>query len=251
MGGLNTRSKYPMYVATPLSTIRNFSLMDMTVTLKTADWDKQSAKTFNTLYWKQETQSTTRPTIMIQIPNWSLTTIRRRMIGCWSMGQQSFYLTIWTPSWWNHGTPSRCQLATQLFNLIPPDFTTNTQAWADSIQVSSSSKAEEINNISCHTVGTIEVQVTRTDNPVVVLWAKVMQQPPRIIILWAAAYDAASKRTFLPIKEMKKWYMMILQQNKLRLVNDKTSRRNPDSSSGIYLTFPKVAQYRLVDKNRI
>ena len=44
--------------------------------------------------------------------------------------------------------------------------------------------------------------------------------------------------------------MTILHQKKVRLVNDEISRRNPDSSSGIYLTAAKVAQCTLVDENR-
>ena len=35
--------------------------------------------------------------------------------------------------------------------------------------------------------------------------------------------------------------MAILNQKKVKLVNDETSMRNPDSSSGIYLTAAKVA----------
>ena len=35
----------------------------------------------------------------------------------------------------------------------------------------------------------------------------------------------------------------------MRLVNDETSMRKPDSSTGIYLTADKVAQYRLVGDN--
>ena len=34
------------------------------------------------------------------------------------------------------------------------------------------------------------------------------------------------------------------------MVNDKTSMRNPDSSTVIYLTAAKVAQFRLVAGNR-
>ena len=44
--------------------------------------------------------------------------------------------------------------------------------------------------------------------------------------------------------------MVILNQNKLRLVNEETSMRNPDSSLGIYLTAAKVVQCRLLDENR-
>ena len=43
--------------------------------------------------------------------------------------------------------------------------------------------------------------------------------------------------------------MMILQQ-KVRLVKYETSRRNPDSGSGIYLTTSKMMQQRLVGENR-
>ena len=45
--------------------------------------------------------------------------------------------------------------------------------------------------------------------------------------------------------------MIILHKNKVRLVNDITSSRNPDSSSGIYLTTAKVVQYILVAYNMI
>ena len=51
---------------------------------------------------------------------------------------------------------------------IPPKFTTNNQACYASIQVYSGHKDEKINNISHHIVGTIEVQVTRDDNLMVV-----------------------------------------------------------------------------------
>ena len=44
--------------------------------------------------------------------------------------------------------------------------------------------------------------------------------------------------------------MTILQLNKTRLENYLTTRNNPDWSLGIYLTNSKVAQCRLVDKNR-
>ena len=45
--------------------------------------------------------------------------------------------------------------------------------------------------------------------------------------------------------------MTILNQKKVRLLNDETSMRNPDSSSGIYLTAVKVVQCKLVAENRI
>ena len=44
--------------------------------------------------------------------------------------------------------------------------------------------------------------------------------------------------------------MMMLQQNKVNSNNDVTTRKNPDSSPGIYLTAAKVAQYRLVAENK-
>ena len=53
--------------------------------------------------------------------------------------------------------------------LILPDLTTNTQAFDASIQLSSGAKAEEINGILRRTVAHIELQVTRTDDPMVVL----------------------------------------------------------------------------------
>ena len=43
--------------------------------------------------------------------------------------------------------------------------------------------------------------------------------------------------------------MITLHQKKLRWVNYETSKRKADSSSRIYLTSSKVAQYRLVDDN--
>ena len=49
---------------------------------------------------------------------------------------------------------------------------------------------------------------------------------------------------------MKKECMAILNQKKLRLVNDETSMRNPDYSLVIYLTAAKVAQCRLMAENR-
>ena len=45
--------------------------------------------------------------------------------------------------------------------------------------------------------------------------------------------------------------MMILNQNNVKLVNeDTTYRRNPDLTSGIYLTTVKLAQCRHVADNR-
>ena len=75
----------------------------------------------------------------------------------------------------------------------------------------------------------------------VVLWAST-QQSSSNIILQAAAYAAVRKITVIPIQDTKKECMAILKQNKVRLVNDENSMRNPDSSSGIYLTAAKVEQ---------
>ena len=60
------------------------------------------------------------------------------------------------------------------------------------------------------------------------------------------------KRTVLPLQEIKREFMMILNQKKVKLENeDVATRRKPDSISGIYLTAVKVAQYRQVAENRI
>ena len=65
----------------------------------------------------------------------------------------------------------------------------------------------------------------------VVLQAKGTQQSPRNIILRAAVYDAARKRTVVPIQYIKKECMVIPNKKRVRLVNDETSMRKPDSSS--------------------
>ena len=84
----------------------------------------------------------------------------------------------------------------------------------------------------------------------VFLRAKGMQQSPRNIILQATVYYAMIKRTVIPIKDTKKECTDILNKKKVRLLNDETSRSNPDSSSSIYLNSAKVAQYILVYDNR-
>ena len=84
----------------------------------------------------------------------------------------------------------------------------------------------------------------------VVLRAKGTQQSSRNIILRAAEYETVRKITVIPIQDMKKEFMAIINKKRVRLLNDETYIRNPDSSSGFYLTAAKVAQYRLVDKNR-
>ena len=83
-----------------------------------------------------------------------------------------------------------------------------------------------------------------------VLQEKGTEKSYRKFILQYAAYYAVRKRTVLPIQEIKKEYMIILQQKQVRLVNDETYRRNTDSSSRIYFTAAKVTQYSLVAENR-
>ena len=44
--------------------------------------------------------------------------------------------------------------------------------------------------------------------------------------------------------------MMILEKVKVKLANeDANTRRNPNSTSGIYLTAVKLSQYRMVAEN--
>ena len=56
MGGLNPWPNYPAYAAPPLSKIRWFYSMDMTVNLMTAHQDIRIAETSNPLYWNRATQ---------------------------------------------------------------------------------------------------------------------------------------------------------------------------------------------------
>ena len=94
--------------------------------------------------------------------------------------------------------------------LIPTELTTNNQAYYSSVQLSSGSKSEEINEISHQTVVLIEVQETRTYDNMVVLQSKVIKQSPRNIFLQYAEYEAARKPTKIPIHEMKRYYMTTL-----------------------------------------
>ena len=118
---------------------------------------------------------------------------------------------------------------TRLLPLSPPTMIINTQACVDSIQTSS----KGINHIVEETIAPIKLLTTRTNNPMVIIQAKgSIQQPFRNIFLWAAAYDTAWNQTFLPLHEMKREFMMILKQKKVKLENeDTTTRRNPDSAS--------------------
>ena len=81
-------------------------------------------------------------------------------------------------------------LKTNLPPFITTALTTNTHAYAESVQVSSGYKSEEINKISCCTAVHIEAQGTRTDDPMVVLREKVSKQSSRDIVLRYAAHDA-------------------------------------------------------------
>ena len=94
--------------------------------------------------------------------------------------------------------------------------------------------------------------MTSNNESMVIIQAKGRtQQPSRNILLWAAAYDTVRKRTVLPLQETKRENMMILQQKKVKLANDEANtRRNPNSTSRIYLTAAKVAQVRQVATNR-
>ena len=139
---------------------------------------------------------------------------------------------------------------TELPPLSSPKLTINTQVCAALIQVSYVYKAEYINNISRQTVAPIELQVTRTDDTMVFLRVNGTQQFSRNIILQAAASNAVRKIIVIPIQYMNKECMMMLNQNKVILVNDETSMRNPDSSLEIYLTAAKLSQCTLVAENR-
>ena len=70
------------------------------------------------------------------------------------------------------------------------------------------------------------------------------------IVARSASYDTLRKQTFIPIREMKREYTEIMKHKKVRLYNDVTIRKKPDSISGIHLTTAKVAQYRMLADNR-
>ena len=58
-----------------------------------------------------------------------------------------------------------------------------------------------------------------------------IQQQFRNILRQAAAYDTVENRTFLPIQDMNREFMMTLNQKKLKLENeDAATRRKPDST---------------------
>ena len=126
-----------------------------------------------------------------------------------------------------------------LLPLSPPNIITNTQACVASIHTSS----KGINHITEDTLAPIKLQVTRTNDPMVIVRAKVStQKPPRNILLRAAAYDTVRKRTVLPLQEIKRETIMMHKNRKVKLANkDANTWRKPSSTSGIYLISAKVA----------
>ena len=97
-----------------------------------------------------------------------------------------------------------CFVKTKLLLLSPPNFTTNTQACVVSVQVSYVSKAEDTNVIAHRTIGPIEVQEIRTDDPMVVLQAKWIQQSFRSLVLLATVRNTVRQKTIIPLQEIKK-----------------------------------------------
>ena len=92
----------------------------------------------------------------------------------------------------------------KLLSISLPDLTMNIQECDALIQVSSVAKSEEINKISRHTVANIEVQVTRTDDTMVVLRAKSGQKSSMNIVIRAASYESVREKYVIPIQEVKK-----------------------------------------------
>ena len=75
---------------------------------------------------------------------------------------------------------------THLLPLSPPNMITNTQACVASVQTSS----KFINQIAEDTLAPIKLQVTSTNEPMVIILAKgSTKQPSRNILLWSAVYD--------------------------------------------------------------
>ena len=103
---------------------------------------------------------------------------------------------------------------THLLPLSPTTMLTNTQACVSSLQTSS----KVINHISGDTLAPIKLQVTSTNDPMVIIREKdSTQQPSRNILLRAAVYDTVRKRTVLPLQEINRETMMIIQQEKAKL----------------------------------
>ena len=102
----------------------------------------------------------------------------------------------------SYGNIIRYSIAkTHLLSLSPPNVITNTQACVASVQTS----PKGINKILEDTLAPIKLQVTSTNNPMVIIQAKgITQQPSRNILLRSAAYETVRKRTSLPLQEMKR-----------------------------------------------
>ena len=78
---------------------------------------------------------------------------------------------------------------------------TNTQAYVASVQNSS----KGINWIAEYTLAPIQLQVTRINEPMVIIRANGgTQQPSRNILLRAEAYNTVRKKTVLPLQDMKR-----------------------------------------------
>ena len=137
---------------------------------------------------------------------------------------------------------------THLLPLSPPNIITNKRAIVASVKTSS----KGINWVAEDTVAPIQLEVTRTYDPMVIIQEKgSTQQTLRNIILRVAAYDTVHKRTVLPLQEIKRETMMIHQQKKVKLGDeDANTRIKLNSTSGVYLTAAKVAQCRQVAANR-
>ena len=69
-----------------------------------------------------------------------------------------------------------------------------------SIQVSSGDKSKDINLLAHRTIGTIEVQEIRLNNPMVLFLEKGIQKESRTIVLRAVAYNDVRQRTIPPIQ---------------------------------------------------
>ena len=88
---------------------------------------------------------------------------------------------------------------TRLPPLISPNMITNTQSCVASVQTSS----KGVNLIAEDTVAHIQLELTRTNYPMVIIRTKgSTHKPSRKIILRAAAYDTVHKRTVLPLQEI-------------------------------------------------
>ena len=106
-GWLKFTNQYStVYGASSINKI--LSLMGMIATSMTVPFVTWRNKTSNPLSWSQATMLMTSPMTIGPTQKWSSFTTMSSRPGCWSMGPQFFYLTIWTQSWRKRGTPLRC-----------------------------------------------------------------------------------------------------------------------------------------------